>query len=218
MKAIVNVNRDWAIGRENDLLVYIPADMKYFRTVTKGKTVVMGRKTLESFPGKKPLKGRINIVLTRDLSRIPEESKAAADAVIDGSTAEGVAETVRLMKERHSDAFPQSAGEKSSDTPETILVIIAASVENLVLLCREAGAAGKDVYDIGGASIYKKLLPYTDICLVTVNDYLPPADAPADSWFPNLDEDPQWERTETGEMQEHDGIHFCFCTYKRVEE
>ncbi len=218
MKAIVNVNRDWAIGRENDLLVYIPADMKYFRTVTKGKTVVMGRKTLESFPGKKPLKGRINIVLTRDSSRIPGESKAAADAVIDGSSAEGAAEVIRLMKARYSGICPQSAVGQGTDASATILVVFTASVESLILLFKEAGAAGEDAYVIGGASIYRDLLPYCDTCLVTVNDYLPEADAPADSWFPDLDAAPGWELAEKGELQEFDGIHFCFCTYKRVSE
>ena len=48
-----------------DLLAHISGDMKYFRETTKGKVVVMGRKTLESFPGGKPLKNRVNIVLTR---------------------------------------------------------------------------------------------------------------------------------------------------------
>ena len=56
------------IGRNNKLLVSIPDDMKFFRETTTGKVVVMGRKTLESFPGKKPLKNRVNIVLTGDRS------------------------------------------------------------------------------------------------------------------------------------------------------
>ena len=65
MKAIVNVNKSWEIGRHGGLLVYIPADMKYFRAVTKNAVVVMGRRTLESFPGGEPLKNRTNIVITR---------------------------------------------------------------------------------------------------------------------------------------------------------
>ena len=66
MNLIVAVDKNWAIGLHNDLLVSIPADMKFFRETTMGKVVVMGRKTLESFPGKQPLKKRTNIVLTRD--------------------------------------------------------------------------------------------------------------------------------------------------------
>ena len=66
MNLIAAVDKNWAIGRNNKLLVSIPDDMKFFRETTTGKVVVMGRKTLESFPGKKPLKNRVNIVLTAD--------------------------------------------------------------------------------------------------------------------------------------------------------
>ena len=66
MNLIVAVDRNWAIGKDNKLLVSIPDDMKFFRETTTGKVVVMGRKTLESFPGGKPLKNRVNIVLTHD--------------------------------------------------------------------------------------------------------------------------------------------------------
>ena len=66
MNLIVAVDRNWAIGKDNKLLVSIPDDMKFFRDTTTGKVVVMGRKTLESFPNGKPLKNRVNIVLTRD--------------------------------------------------------------------------------------------------------------------------------------------------------
>ena len=64
MNAIAAVDRNWAIGRNNGLLVSIPADMKFFRQMTTGKVIVMGRKTLESFPNGLPLKNRTNIVLT----------------------------------------------------------------------------------------------------------------------------------------------------------
>lgn len=66
MNLIAAVDNNWGIGLKNKLLVSIPDDMKFFREITTGNVVVMGRKTLESFPGKKPLKNRINIVLTRD--------------------------------------------------------------------------------------------------------------------------------------------------------
>lgn len=64
MNLIVAVDKNWAIGRNNKLLVRIPSDMKYFRETTTGKVVVMGRKTLESFRNAEPLKNRTNIVLT----------------------------------------------------------------------------------------------------------------------------------------------------------
>ena len=66
MKAIVAVAEDWGIGKDNRLLFSIPEDLKYFRDTTSGNVIVMGRKTLESFPGGRPLKGRTNIVLTSD--------------------------------------------------------------------------------------------------------------------------------------------------------
>lgn len=68
MNLIAAVDQNWAIGHKNQLLVRIPADQKFFRETTTGKVVVMGRKTLESFPNGLPLKNRTNIVLTRDKS------------------------------------------------------------------------------------------------------------------------------------------------------
>ena len=64
MKAILSADRNWGIGCNNKLLVSIPSDMKFFRETTTGNVVVMGRKTLESFPNGAPLKNRTNIVLT----------------------------------------------------------------------------------------------------------------------------------------------------------
>ena len=68
MNLIVAVDSNWAIGKENKLLVSIPQDMKFFREKTMGHVVVMGRKTLESFPNGLPLKNRVNIVLTANRS------------------------------------------------------------------------------------------------------------------------------------------------------
>ena len=64
MNIIVAADKNWGIGRNNELLVSIPPDMKMFRQETTGKVVVMGRKTLESFPNGLPLKNRTNIVIT----------------------------------------------------------------------------------------------------------------------------------------------------------
>ena len=66
MKAILSADKNWGIGYKNKLLVSIPSDMKFFRQTTTGKVVVMGRKTLESFPNGQPLKNRTNIVLTEN--------------------------------------------------------------------------------------------------------------------------------------------------------
>lgn len=64
MKIIVAADANWAIGKNGDLLWHLPSDMKFFRTTTSGHVCVMGRKTLDSFPGGKPLKNRVNLVLT----------------------------------------------------------------------------------------------------------------------------------------------------------
>lgn len=64
MNLKVAVDENWAIGYKNELLIRIPADMKMFRQETTGKVVVLGRKTLETFPGGQPLKNRTNIILS----------------------------------------------------------------------------------------------------------------------------------------------------------
>ena len=66
MNLIVAVDNNWAIGNKNELLVRIPNDHKHFREETTGKVVVLGRKTLETFPQGLPLKNRTNIILSRD--------------------------------------------------------------------------------------------------------------------------------------------------------
>ena len=65
IRAIVHADKEWGIGRDNDMMFSLPKDMKFFRETTMGHTVVMGGKTLRSFPNQKPLKNRVNIVLTR---------------------------------------------------------------------------------------------------------------------------------------------------------
>ena len=64
MNLIVNVTENWGIGFENKLLVAISADLKRFRQLTTGKVVILGRKTLETFPGGRPLKNRTNLILS----------------------------------------------------------------------------------------------------------------------------------------------------------
>lgn len=64
MKLILAADKNWAIGYQGGLLCHLSGDLKYFKERTTGKTVVMGRPTLESLPGGKPLPNRENIVLT----------------------------------------------------------------------------------------------------------------------------------------------------------
>lgn len=85
MNAIVVVDRNWAIGYEGDLLFSLPTDMKRFRSLTMGGTVIMGRKTLDSFPGGKALPKRRNVVITHhtDCDRENVEVVANPDAAME---------------------------------------------------------------------------------------------------------------------------------------
>lgn len=105
MNLIVAVDKNWGIGKDNNLLVHLKGDMKFFREKTLGKVVVMGRSTLESFPKGEPLKDRINIVIThRD------------DFIKDGVT------VVHNMDEL--------AEEINKYNPDDVMVIGGASVYN----------------------------------------------------------------------------------------
>ncbi len=161
MKMILSADRNWAIGKDNKLLVKIPADMKMFREKTTGKAVVMGRKTLESFPNGLPLKNRTNIVLTR------KQEYKVKDAIVAHSKAELDIE----LKKYDSD----------------------------------------DIYIIGGESIYRMLLDECDTAYVTKIDYA----YEADTYFPNLDEDVNWEIVEESEEQTYFDLEYRFLEYKR---
>jgi len=73
MNYIVAVDREWGIGKQNDLLFSLKGDMAFFRNTTSGKTVIMGDRTLASLPGGKPLKNRENIVMTLDSAFVAPE-------------------------------------------------------------------------------------------------------------------------------------------------
>lgn len=161
MNLIVAADKNWAIGHENKLLVSIPADMKFFREMTTGKVVVMGRKTLESFPGGLPLKNRINVVLTKNMDY------HVKDAVVVHS----VEETLEELKKY--------------DT--------------------------KDVYVIGGDTVYRQMLPYCDTAHVTKIDHA----YEADTYFPNLDEEKEWELTADSEEQTYFDLEYRFLLYKK---
>ena len=158
MEAIVAVFSDWGIGSKGTQQVVLKADRAHFRELTSGAAVLVGRKTMEDFPGGKPLKGRNNIVVTRQ------------NVEIEG------AEVVHSTEE----------------------ALLAASKYDRCLC-------------IGGASIFRQFLPYTEKIFVTKIDLAPESD----SYFPNLDEDPDWECTEQSPDMEEEGTVFRFCTYER---
>jgi len=161
MNLIVAVDENWAIGNKGELLVRIPADHKYFRNETIGKVVVLGRKTLETFPQKQPLGKRTNIILSRD----PEYK--VNDAIVVHSIDELLAE----LKNYNDD----------------------------------------DIFIIGGDSIYKQMLPYCNVAHVTKIDHKYEADA----YFPNLDEDPEWEITDMSEEQYYFDLTYHFVKYEK---
>ena len=177
MIEIVNVSRDWAIGRAGQLLIRIPADMRYFRETTAGKVCIMGSTTLESFPRMAPLKGRVNIVLIDDERKIRPESLAACRADREAGAA------TELCYVRS----PEEALQKAAVYPKD------------------------DVFVIGGASIYRLLLPYCEKAYITKTFVT----VPADRYFPNLDELPNWHIESASEVQEENGVKFSFDIYKR---
>ncbi len=71
MELIVAVYDDWGIGCGGTQPVALSADRKFFRETTRGAMVIVGRRTVEDFPGQKPLPGRVNVVLTRNTAEIP---------------------------------------------------------------------------------------------------------------------------------------------------
>ena len=161
MNIIVAADSNWGIGKNNQLLVSIPADMKMFRQETTGKVVVMGRKTLESFPNGLPLKNRTNIVLTGN------KNYKANGAII----VHTIEELLEEIKKYPSD----------------------------------------EVYCIGGDSVYKQLLPYCDTAHVTKIDFA----YEADSHFPDLDEDEEWEITAESDEQTYFDLEYQFVKYER---
>lgn len=71
MELIVAVYDDWGIGRDGTQPIALSADRKFFRETTRGAMVIAGRRTIEDFPGKRPLPGRVNVALTRSEKEIP---------------------------------------------------------------------------------------------------------------------------------------------------
>ena len=162
MNLIVAVDNNWAIGYKNELLVRIPADQRFFRETTTGKVVIMGRKTLESFPQKQPLKNRTNIVITKD------KNYTVKDAIVVHSVEEAI--------------------EQVKDVPTD------------------------QVYVIGGASIYEQMLPFCKVAHVTKIDY----SYQADTYFPNLDKNPEWKLVADSDEQTYYDLVYYFNRYVRV--
>ena len=158
MELIVAVYDDWGIGKDGTQPVALSADRKFFRETTRGAMVIVGRRTIEDFPGQKPLPGRVNVALTRTAKEIP--------------------------------------GFTVCTSPEEAAAL-AATVKRAMV--------------IGGGSIYKQMLPMCDTAYVTKVH----TTVESDTFFPNLDEDPDWVLTEVLQSGEENGIFYEMCLYKR---
>ena len=158
MQAIVAVSQSWGIGKDGRLLFRLSAGLRRFKALTTGRTVVMGRKTLQSLPGGKGLPNRRNLVLSRRMDYAPENAE------------------------------------------------VVTSVEALLR------TAGEDAFVIGGQQVYEQLLPHCE--RVHVTKVL--ADAPADAFFPNLDEDPAWRIASVSDVLTESGISFQYVEYCRA--
>lgn len=163
MNMIVAVDENWGIGNQGELLVRIPNDQKMFRNETTGKVIVLGRKTLETFPQKQPLANRKNIILSRN----PEYQVKGA--------------------------------------------VVVHSVEELLEELKKYN--DEDIYIIGGDSIYRQMLPYCDVAHVTWIEHA----YHADSYFPNLEQDPEWKMTAESEEQTYFDLTYYFRKYERIE-
>ncbi|MBQ9792171.1 MAG: dihydrofolate reductase [Clostridia bacterium] len=160
MNLIVAADKNWGIGAKNTLLYNFKQDMNFFKEMTMDKVVVMGRNTLESFPGGKPLKRRINVCLNAE---------------------EGF--------EREN-------------------VIVVTSLDQLFE--KLAFYESDNIFVIGGASIYKQLLPYCKYAYVTkIED-----SKEAEVFFPNLDKEKGWVLAKTGDPLYEDNTVFYFCKYE----
>lgn len=158
MELIVAVYDDWGIGCEGTQPVALSADRKFFRETTRGAMVIVGRRTVEDFPGKKPLPGRVNVMLTRSSEEVPGFTLC------------------------HS---PEEAAALAESAPRAMV--------------------------IGGGSIYRQMLPFCDTAYVTkVHTTIP-----CDTYFPNLEEDPDWELESVLQSGEENGISFEMCLYRR---
>lgn len=161
MKIIAAVDRNWGIGQSGRLLVSIPNDQKHFREETIGKVVVLGRRTLQTFPQGLPLQGRTNLILSKD-----------RDYRVKGAT---VLHSIEALL-RELEKYPPG-----------------------------------DVYCIGGESVYRQLLPYCDTAHITKIDHA----YEADSHFPDLDRDPEWEITADSDELTYFDIAYTFLKYER---
>lgn len=207
MKAIVNVGPHWGIGKNGSLLCTFPEDFKFFRDMTINKTIIYGRKTLNTFPNKCPLKYRTNILLTHTKSAISSEAKESVNYYI----------PMNILKKDDSAVILGASLKKrieDEDYSRATILITCPKIKYVlhilnVLNCRD------DAIVIGGESIYRQLLPKCDTVYVTKTNV---DDSDADAHFENLDESDDWDITKIIEENvSSTGIKYKFLEYSRKE-
>lgn len=222
MNAIVNVNRKWGIGKDGKLLCNIRKDMEFFREKTMNKVIIYGNNTLKSFHNKAPLKGRLNIVITRNKDNIDEESKNQSYLCWKLKFNDnGIKKSKILFQSNRFSDLTKITNKYGQNFYYKPILLVATSIEEAVSFSREL-AYDEDIFICGGDSIYKQMMPYIDTVYVTKND----CTLEADSFFPNLDEEIsdngtyEWVKTEsitTMDSYTDKDIICEFCIYKRRE-
>lgn len=205
---IAAVGRNFEIGRAQQLIWTLPQDQKFFRSVTKGKTVVMGRKTFESIG--RPLPKRENVIITGN-----KDYKAAGARVICGlekaveefSKKSGESGSVSGPLDSDSGALGSDSGASDSGSGK----YGSDSVES----GSDSGTEGsdEDIFIIGGSAIYEAFLPFADKIYLTHID----AECPdADSFFPKFQESGYLMR-ELSSFEE-DGLRAVIREYTKLRE
>ena len=201
MKAIAAVDKNLAIGNKGKLLFSLPGDLAHFKAATIGGVVIMGRKTLESIPGGRPLPGRHTMVLSRTMEKgFTEITKGDKRRVL--GVFNGVGELLHFL---------ESGDEVDlSFTYEEPMISEFAGMKPL----KSASSSPLgNVSVCGGEEIYRLLLPYCDELVLTEVQ----AEAPeADAWFPDFRKSGEWAEASRTEPVEENGLTYTICTYKRI--
>lgn len=189
MNLIACVNENWGIGNKGELLFHLPEDMKYFKLMTYGCTIIYGRKTMKGFPGGRPLPGRNNIVITSNLLHIPKtiEEKIQYSGTVCKFNYPGKAEDSGATIVVNA---CQMYDETKSDRPTVATNLFSVTnIKDAITMANILEVDTRKIWVCGGASIYEQLLPYCQAAYIT-KVY---SDKEADAFIPNLDELENWE-------------------------
>lgn len=193
---VVAYGENRGIGYEGRLPWRLPSDMRRFRELTIGGTVLMGRKTFQSLPDPyRPLPGRRNIVVSAN----PDFDPGADDA---GAGSERGGDSADAGPERGGDSASAGAGHGAA---------AGTSVEVHPGIGAALAACGGDCFVIGGGSIYEQTLALVERVYATIVHDTPLSD----TFFPELTPG-QWRCSERGQDICENGTRFHFATHDRI--